>query len=658
MAAAVATAPPPTGRGRQRRPTRENMLDKDNLLSGCDEFGTRIRIFTATMTGEREVKAHLGKFTYTGTTIPADGEMPSDVTATEEVVDDPGEKSRLASGRVRHGYGEIKYQSGSIFKGQWAFNKREGKGTFIYPCGDVYEGEWKAGKYHGHGKYTSDDSAGRALEYEGEWVSDKMEGHGKYIYKDTGDVYEGSFINGFREGFGKYTTATGDVYMGEYDGGELQSKTQVDKEAMQSGTDETGRRIQFFTASLTCVHAKTAGLGKFVYTGETISEADNDMARCNDMKVEAVKQAPGDGGRLASGRVRHGHGEVKYESGSIYVGHWEHNKRFGNGKYTFASGDVYEGEWLAGMYHGHGKYASADSDEYEGQWQQDKMTGHGVYRYHASGDIYEGEWIGGLTHGFGKYTVASTGEVYMGEYENGQLKSRIKIDKESMQSGTDEWGKRIHFFTATLTGEQAIRAGLGNFKYTGETIGSADGAGGQTKMAVKSAPGGRLQGTSRGRLASGRVRHGYGEIKYESGMFYAGQWEHDKRVGNGKYTFACGDIYEGEWKAGQFHGKGKYISASSDEYEGEWKFDKMDGHGRYHYRETGDVYEGSFVNGVCEGRGKYTTASTGVTTENEYTIGKLRKRRSSQEVIPSFIESGFTQKVEYEAWVRGQGVGA
>ena len=178
----------PPGRGRQRRPTHENMLDIEGLLSGCDEFGTRIRIFTATLTGEREYKAHLGKFRYTGSTIPPDGELPSDVTQTEEVTQAPGVRGRLETGRLRHGYGEIEYESGSVFRGQWAFGKREGLGKFIYPCGDVYEGEWKAGKYHGRGKYTSGDSGGRALEYEGEWKADKMEGYGRYIYKDTSDL--------------------------------------------------------------------------------------------------------------------------------------------------------------------------------------------------------------------------------------------------------------------------------------------------------------------------------------------------------------------------------------------------------------------------------------------------------------------------------------
>eukprot|EP00325_Prymnesiales_sp_UTEX-LB-985_P010600 CAMPEP_0174758588 /NCGR_PEP_ID=MMETSP1094-20130205/107838_1 /TAXON_ID=156173 /ORGANISM="Chrysochromulina brevifilum, Strain UTEX LB 985" /LENGTH=657 /DNA_ID=CAMNT_0015964515 /DNA_START=16 /DNA_END=1990 /DNA_ORIENTATION=- len=641
--------PPPTakppGRGRQRRPTSENMLDKDNLLSGCDEFGTRIRIFTATSTGEREIKAHLGKFVYTGTAIPADGEVPSDVTQTEEVVEEPGVKGRLSSGLVRHGYGEIKYTSGSVFKGQWEHNKRSGKGTFYYPCGDVYEGEWKAGKYHGFGRYTSGDSDGRALEYEGEWKGDKMDGYGKYKYKDSGDVFEGNFINGFREGFGKYTTKAGGVWMGEYDGGELRSKTKIDKASFALGTDEWGKRIQFFTASLTGERALQAGLGKFIYTGQTIASSEELLLTDTQLEYEHAHEAVGEAGRLESGRVRHGHGEIRYDSGSVYVGHWEHDKRTGKGKFIFACGDVYEGEWLNNKYHGHGKYTSADSDEYEGQWQNDTMEGHGLYHYRVSGDVYEGDWTGGVSHGFGKYTKASTGEVFMGHYANGELTSKSKIDQGSMLKGTDEWGKRIQFFTASLqdeddkasfalgtdewgkriqfftaslTGERAIRAGLGKFMYTGETIDpSLEERPPTAIVSVVEAPG------EYGRLSSGLTRHGYGEIKYTSGSVFKGQWEHDKRVGKGTFAFACGDVYEGEWRAGMYHGRGKYTSADSDEYEGEWRFDIQHGHGRYHYHETGDIYEGGFVNGIREGVGKYTTAATGETVEVSAAAGKL-----------------------------------
>lgn len=56
--------------------------------------------------------------------------MPSDVTQTEVVWEAIGAKGRLDDGRVRHGYGEICYESGSVFMGQWEHNKRTGKGKF------------------------------------------------------------------------------------------------------------------------------------------------------------------------------------------------------------------------------------------------------------------------------------------------------------------------------------------------------------------------------------------------------------------------------------------------------------------------------------------------------------------------------------------------
>ena len=89
------------------------------------------------------------------------------------------------------------------------------------------------------------------------------------------------------------------------------------------------------------------------------------------------------------GQLRHGEGEIRYESGSEYTGHWEDDKRNGPGKFTFACGDVYEGTWKANMYHGHGKYSSAETDEYEGQWCDDKMHGHGKYLFRVQGDLHE-----------------------------------------------------------------------------------------------------------------------------------------------------------------------------------------------------------------------------------------------------------------------------
>ena len=72
---------------------------------------------------------------------------------------------------------------------------------------------------------------------------------------------------------------------------------------------------------------------QFFYTGETIKAGDSD-----DVKTEEVFQVRGEKSRLSNGRVRHGHGDITYDSGSQYVGQWRRDKRDGTGKYIFACG--------------------------------------------------------------------------------------------------------------------------------------------------------------------------------------------------------------------------------------------------------------------------------------------------------------------------------
>ena len=121
------------------------------------------------------------------------------------------------------------------------------------------------------------------------------------------------------------------------------------------------------------------------------------------------------------------------------------------------------------------------------------------------------------------------------------------LDPQNLLLGVDENGTRIKVFTATLTGEMSLRAGVSHFLYTGDTIGDED-ADDARPQKVERAEGGRrvtsaagaITLTSQGALSSGRVRHGFGEIVYDSGSRYVGEWKRDKREGTGKYIFACG----------------------------------------------------------------------------------------------------------------------
>jgi len=438
------------------------MLDPNNLKVGTDEYGTRIRIFTATLMGEHAYNAGLGTFAYSGDTIAS---ASAEDTTVEKVSDAKGEKGHLVSGRSRHGYGEVLYDTNSTYKGQWSRGKREGYGEFVFACGDVYKGQWSAGQYQGKGSYTSVDSGGQALEYDGEWVRDKMEGHGRYIYKDSGDVYEGGFDNGFRQGFGKLTCGNGDVYIGEYEMGELVSKRALDKASLAVGTNEVGLRIRLFTATACGERALKAGFGHFKYTGETIASRE-----ATDLTTETVTDALGVDSHLANGRSRHGKGQIEYESGSFYTGQWVRGKREGYGKFVFACGDVYDGQWLGGKYHGKGSYSSSDSDSYAGEWVGDKMQGMGTFTHRETGDVYEGGFVNGLKEGVGKYTCAS-GEVYEGEYRAGELVTKLAPGGKAVMSFIESpFTTRVEYNSWLLLPEAERAAALPQVPPTPSTV--------------------------------------------------------------------------------------------------------------------------------------------------------------------------------------------
>ena len=118
-------------------------------------------------------------------------------------------------GKIRHGYGKIRYESGSTYIGQWEGDKRSGVGTYWFACGDVYDGTWRDGMYQGYGTYTGSESGGGGDHYEGEWEQDQPHGFGRYVYRESGCEYVGQFLQGRRHGKGKLVGANG-VKEGEW----------------------------------------------------------------------------------------------------------------------------------------------------------------------------------------------------------------------------------------------------------------------------------------------------------------------------------------------------------------------------------------------------------------------------------------------------------
>ena len=260
----------PQPRKPRRRPTKENIISVQNLLSGTDGFGIKIKIFTAEQQRQRAQMCGVSEYKYEGGTIPSD------------------EEGLRLPGKFRHGHGEMSDEVGNRYVGEWVNDKRSGTGTYTFASGDVYEGQWLDGMYHGYGTYSSAESD----EYEGEWRQDKMSGRGKYRYRELGDVYEGDWAGGLREGVGKYTCADGTVFVGQYEAGELVKKIKIGANNFKAGTDALGNRLMFFSATQACLRAREAELTNFVYEGDTLASDQE--------------------GLKTPGLMRHGHGEQQH----------------------------------------------------------------------------------------------------------------------------------------------------------------------------------------------------------------------------------------------------------------------------------------------------------------------------------------------------------
>lgn len=108
-----------------------------------------------------------------------------------------------------------------------------------------------------------------------------------------------------------------------------------------------------------------------------------------------------------------------------YIGHAVNNIASGFGVGLWESGSVYEGEWQENKRHGKGVHQWKDGVRYEGEFAQDYRSGIGTY-FWKNGDRYYGQWQGGKRNGFGTvYDKHGTVKVY-GRWEDDRLIERLE----------------------------------------------------------------------------------------------------------------------------------------------------------------------------------------------------------------------------------------
>lgn len=71
-------------------------------------------------------------------------------------------------------------------------------------------------------------------------------------------------------------------------------------------------------------------------------------------------------------------------------------------------------------------------------------------------------------------------------------------------------------------------------------------------------------GSGRQTKSAGEVRgsESVGELYYNTGERYEGEWQDNKKHGQGTLYYANGDVYEAVWLNGKPTGKGKLIHAN------------------------------------------------------------------------------------------------
>ena len=411
-----------------------------------------------------------------------------------------------------------------------------------------YKGDLNADGYR-HGKGKVSYLTGNY--YDGNFVNDKFEGEGTYHWYDE-DEYEGAWKDGKRHGIGIFRTVNGcvDYHMYELDvhkgAGIWWSADRKTAKKMVNGTKKNeispgmaAKMAEKFNLPVPepAPEATTAASGKtkFGLFGRLLS-----------------KRKMGPDGKL----LCKDNGEWGSYDGELD----EDGKRQGQGKMVYVSGSSYEGGFANDKFEGEkGIYRWTDGDEWEGVWKDGERNGIGMFRT-TDGAVEYAMYVKGMSKGDGIWwapdrSVAQT-------TVDGKKKMEILIE-EAEAIAKEKFNLPIpEKSTITKPTPPPPKPGLIRGFFTSREDGGIG-------------PDGKRQykdhgdwGSYNGEFdATGTQRHGKGEIVYESGHAYKGNFANNKYDGEGTYRWADGDEYEGSWKEGDRHGVGIFrIAAGTVEY--------------------------------------------------------------------------------------------
>lgn len=318
---------------------------------------------------------------------------------------------------LKSGYGELNYNNGDWYKGNFKNNMYCGEGSFFYlEKNEIYKGEWLENKKNGNGLQAV---IGTSERYKGEFFNDMKEGNGTYYYPN-GDIYSGEWNKDYCAGFGTMYYQDNNYYRGNWF---YNRKDGQGEYVWSNGCKYLGEWYnnlmkgsgEFVNKSL-----KFRISGKFVFPKPNNGYITGDMYN------------------LSSGRQIY-KGEITCilnENGFPQV------KKEGKGIEYFANGDYYEGNFSDDKKDGRGMlYNAQNVPVYSGDWQKDTKNGQGVYKLYTNGQLYssyKGTFKDNIYNGYGVETY-SNGDQYDGLYFQGKKHGkgimRIKDQKNVVISG-------------------------------------------------------------------------------------------------------------------------------------------------------------------------------------------------------------------------------
>mmetsp|Transcript_3806 Transcript_3806/g.14441 ORF Transcript_3806/g.14441 Transcript_3806/m.14441 type:complete len:378 (-) Transcript_3806:1014-2147(-) len=98
-------------------------------------------------------------------------------------------------------------------------------------------------------------------------------------------------------------------------------------------------------------------------------------------------------------------------------------------------------------------------------------------------------------------------------------------------------------------------------------------------------------------------RHGYGQMAFEDGRFYDGQFHNDQYHGTGTFHWADGRCYRGEYKYGHKHGRGKLSHSNGMFHVGQYFQSRRHGFGVAYSPQRGAWYCGFYEDDARHGHG-------------------------------------------------------